>query len=64
LFEHSSLIVWGRLITCGGLVIRLVLNRKIVGADYQSAAGYQPVATCPTKSRKQIVAAHKEAMIQ
>jgi hypothetical protein len=33
LFGHSSLIVWGRLVTCGGLVIRLVLNRKIIGAD-------------------------------
>jgi hypothetical protein len=28
--------------SCGGLAIRLVLYRKIVRADYQSAAGYQP----------------------
>jgi hypothetical protein len=46
LLGHSSLIVWGRLVTCGGLVIRLVLNRKIIGADYQSAAGYQPCTGC------------------
>src|SRR5260370_40387767 len=34
--------VWGRLVTCGGLVIRLLLNKKYRRADYQSAAGYQP----------------------
>jgi hypothetical protein len=31
------LLMWGRLATCGGLVIRLLLCKKIVEADYQPA---------------------------
>jgi len=36
------LIVWGRLVTCGGLAIRLQEFRIHNRADCQSAAGYQP----------------------
>src|SRR6266567_3868177 len=41
-FAAIGLIMWGRLVTCSGLVIRLVLNRNIRRADFQSAAGFQP----------------------
>jgi len=34
--------MWGRLVTCGGLIIRLYNDAPQRQADYQSAAGCQP----------------------
>ncbi len=34
--------MWGRMASCRGLVIRLVLAPELLTADCQSTAGYQP----------------------
>jgi len=49
--------VGSRLVTCGGLAIRLVLNLKYRPADYQSAA----VINLP--HTRKVVAAHKQTKI-
>jgi hypothetical protein len=53
--SQSVLMMGGRLVTCGGLVIRLSVNKKYRWADYQSAAVYQPAP-----HRKQSIAAREE----
>src|SRR5258708_704892 len=54
-FFHPNpyLSLWGRMASCGRLEIGpLSISRKLRQADFQSAADYQSLPTCPTFAAK------------